>query len=101
MKDEKSIDEELRTSMIFRLPVFATRCVLMSTEILKSKEAYDQAVQQFLKLSQEVKDMVLRNEMNEKIAFRIRIFVVLFSSNKLPTVSSIIGHLIFENMHSI
>jgi hypothetical protein len=27
----------------------------MSTEILKSKEAYDQAVQQFLKLSQEVK----------------------------------------------
>jgi len=26
----------------------------MSTEILKSKEAYDQAVQQFLKLSQEV-----------------------------------------------
>ena len=44
----------------FRLPVFATRCALMSTEILKAKEAYDQAVQQFLKLSQEVKSIVLR-----------------------------------------
>jgi len=30
----------------------------MSTEILKSKEAYDQAVQQFLKLSQEVDILV-------------------------------------------
>jgi hypothetical protein len=30
----------------------------MSTEILKSKEAYDQAVQQFLKLSQEVNILV-------------------------------------------
>ena len=39
----------------FRLPIFATRSVLMSTEILKSKEQYDQAVQQFLKLSQEVR----------------------------------------------
>jgi hypothetical protein len=29
----------------------------MSTEILKSKEAYDQAVQQFLKLSQEDSDL--------------------------------------------
>ncbi|UJR31903.1 hypothetical protein I4U23_019377 [Adineta vaga] len=40
-----------------RLPIFATRCVLMSTEILKSREAYDQAVQQFLKLSQEDSDL--------------------------------------------
>ncbi|CAF0821694.1 unnamed protein product [Rotaria sordida] len=42
---------------VCRLPIFATRCVLMSTEILKSKEAYDQAVQQFLKLSQEDSDL--------------------------------------------
>ncbi|CAF0878505.1 unnamed protein product [Adineta ricciae] len=42
---------------VSRLPIFATRCVLMSTEILKSKEAYDQAVQQFLKLSQEDSDL--------------------------------------------
>ena len=41
-------------SLAFRLPTFATRAVLMSTEILKSREIYDQAVQQFLKLSQEV-----------------------------------------------
>ncbi|CAF3933295.1 unnamed protein product [Adineta steineri] len=44
-------------SLACRLPIFATRCVLMSTEILKSKEAYDQAVQQFLKLSQEDSDL--------------------------------------------
>ena len=43
-----------RTWSWFRLPIFATRTVLMSTEILKSKELYDQAVQQFLKLAQEV-----------------------------------------------
>ncbi|CAF3826427.1 unnamed protein product [Rotaria sp. Silwood1] len=44
-------------AVVSRLPIFATRCVLMSTEILKSKEAYDQAVQQFLKLSQEDSDL--------------------------------------------
>ena len=31
----------------------------MSTEILKSKEIYDQAVQQFLKLSQEVRRRIV------------------------------------------
>ncbi|CAF4134837.1 unnamed protein product [Rotaria socialis] len=40
-----------------RLPIFATRCALVSTEILKARESYDAAVQQFLKLSQEDSDL--------------------------------------------
>lgn len=39
----------------------------MSTEILKSREAYDQAVQQFIKLSQEVNIYL-------KINFLVRFF---------------------------
>jgi hypothetical protein len=72
----------------------------MSTEILKSKEVYDQAVQQFLKLSQEV-DIFLICRIDEENEFRIPIYVVLFFLNKLPIVFSIIDHHIYENMHFI
>ncbi|CAF0737248.1 unnamed protein product [Didymodactylos carnosus] len=52
------MDEAIDTySNVCRLPIFATRCVLMSTEILKAKDMYDSAVQQFLKLSQEDSDL--------------------------------------------
>lgn len=40
-----------------RLPTFAIRCALMSTEILKSKDMYDQAVQQFIRVSQGDSDL--------------------------------------------
>ena len=73
----------------------------MSTEILKSKEMYDQAVQQFLKLSQEVDIRFRRKQIEKETHFRIPIYVVLFSSNKLPIVFSIIDHHIYENMPSI
>jgi hypothetical protein len=72
----------------------------MSTEILKSKETYDQAVQQFLKLSQEVLIYLSRGNRFD-VEFRIPIYVVLFFLNKQRIVFLIIVHLLYENMHFI
>lgn len=72
----------------------------MSTEILKSKESYDQAVQQFLKLSQEVYFFKIILLLLLITSSRILIYVVLFFLNKLRIVFLIIDHHIYENMLS-